>query len=137
VNRVLILLAAVLILGGCFVRTGPPPAGELPQPTCGGLKIKIDGALPCDRIVEIAMAALRERAPEQVARGVIAIDVVLSACPRGEVPQQIQCSGVPFVQLVTVSFNPAPSGGPIERSPTVAVDPTSGAILGIENPLIR
>ena len=125
------------MLGGCVVRTGPPPVGELPQPTCGGLKIKIDGALPCDRIVENAIAALRERAPEQLARGVAAIDVVLNACPRDEVPQQIQCSGVPFVQLVTVTFGPAPSGGPIDPSLTVAVDPTTGAILGIANPLVR
>jgi hypothetical protein len=135
--RLLLLLTAVLILAGCVVRTGPSPTGELPQPTCGGLKIKIDGALPCDRIVEIAIAALRERAPEQLARGVAAIDLALSACPRGEIPQQIQCSASPFAQLVTVTFNPAAAGGPIEPSLIVAVDPTSGAILGIANPLVR
>ena len=47
----------------------------LPDPTCGGLKIKIEGALPCDRIVQIAIEALRERAPQQLSRGVAAIDV--------------------------------------------------------------
>jgi hypothetical protein len=131
------LVAAISILGGCLGTTGPPSSVPLPAPTCGGIKIKIEGALPCDRIVEIAIGALRHGAPEQLARGVAAIDVFLAACPRGEVPPQIDCRGEEFAQLVTVTFNPAPAGGPIEPSLTVAVAPVSGTILGIANPLIR
>jgi hypothetical protein len=36
-----------------------------------------------------------------------------------------------------VTFGPAGSSGLIEPSLTVAVEPTTGAILGISNPLIR
>lgn len=124
------------ILVGCLGSTGPSPSVALPDPTCGGIKIKIEGALSCDRIVQIAIEALRERAPEQLARGVTAIDVVLSTCPRGEIPPQIDCSSEQFAQLVTVTFKASPPGGPIEPSLTVAVAPVSGAILGIANPLI-
>jgi hypothetical protein len=93
--------------------------------------------LPCDRIVQIAIEALRERAPEQLSRGVTAIDVFLTTCPRGEVPPQINCANEQFAQLVTVTFGPSEPGGPIEPSLTVAVAPASGQILGIANPLIR
>ena len=62
---------------------------------------------------------------------------MLATCPRGEVPPQIDCGQEQFVQLVTVTFEPAPAGGPIEPSLTVAVAPVNGAILGIVNPLIR
>ncbi len=133
----LVLAAAISILVGCLGTTGPPSSAALPNPTCGGLKIKIEGALPCDRIVQIAIEALRERAPQQLSRGVAAIDVFLSTCPQGEVPPQIDCSSEQFAQLVTITFNAAPPGGPIEPSLTVAVAPVSGAILGISNPLIR
>ena len=132
----LVLAAAVSVLVGCLGTTDPPSSGALPVPTCGGLKIKIDGALPCDRIVQIAIEALRERAPQQLSRGVAAIDVFLTTCPRGEVPPQIDCGSEQFTQLVTVTFNAAPPGGPIEPSLTVAVAPVSGVILGISNPLI-
>ena len=133
----MILVAAISILVGCVGTTGPPPAQALPAPTCGGIKILIEGALPCDDIVVIAIGALRERAPDQLARGVAAIDVVLATCPANEVPPQIACGREQFAQLVTVTFEPAPPGGPIEPSLTVAVAPVSGAVLGISNPLIR
>ena len=131
-----VLAAALSILVGCSSTDGPSASDTLPDPTCGGIKIKIEGALPCDRIVQIAIEALRERAPE-LNRGVAAIDVFLTTCPRGEVPPQIDCGSEQFAQLVTVKFMPSPPGGPIEPSLTVAVAPVSGAILGIANPLIR
>lgn len=133
----LVLVAATSILAGCIGTAGPPNSVPLPQPTCGGIKIAIDGALPCDNVVQLAIGALRERAPDQLSRGVAAIDVMLTTCPRNEVPPQITCGQEQFVQLVTVTFQPAPAGGPIEPSLTVAVAPVSGAILGVVNPLIR
>lgn len=133
----LVLAAAVSVLVGCLGATGPGSSAALPQPTCGGIKIKIEGALPCDRIAAIAIGALRDRAPQQLVRGVAAIDVMLTTCPRGEVPPQIDCSTEQFVQLVTVTFKESPPGGPIEPSLTVAVAPRTGAILGVANPLIR
>ncbi len=135
--RVALLAASIAFAsGGCLGTTGPPPAVALPDPTCGGLKIRIDGALPCERIAEIAIAALADRAPEQLARGVTSIDVFLAACPRGEMPPQIDCGAEEFAQLVTVTFAAAPPGGPIGPSLTVAVAPVSGRVLGIANPLI-
>jgi hypothetical protein len=131
-----VLASAISILVGCLGTTGSSSLATLPDPTCGGIKIKIEGALSCDRIVQIAIGALRERAPDQLARGVAAIEVFLSICPRGEMPPQIDCSTEQFAQLVTVTFKPSPPGGPIEPSLTVAVAPVSGAILGITNPLI-
>ena len=133
----LVLAAVTSMLVGCAGTIGPAGSPPLPTPTCGGLKIQIAGALPCDKVVEIAIGALRERAPAQLARGVAAIDVALSTCPANEVPPQVNCNGATFAQLVTISFKTAPPGGPIEPSLTVAVDPVSGAILGISNPLIR
>ena len=133
----LVLASVTWILVGCVGTTGSPSSLALPDPTCGGIKIKIEGALPCDRIVQIAIEALRERAPEQLSRGVTAIDVFLTTCPRGEVPPQINCGNEQFAQLVTVTFGPSAAGGPIEPSLTVAVAPASGQILGIVNPLIR
>lgn len=132
----LVLASAISILVGCLGTTGSSSLATLPDPTCGGIKIKIEGALSCDRIVQIAIEELRERAPDQLARGVAAIEVFLSTCPRGEMPPQIDCSTEQFAQLVTVTFKPSPPGGPIEPSLTVAVAPVSGAILGITNPLI-
>jgi hypothetical protein len=132
----LVCAAAMSILIGCAGAEPSPSSLALPNPTCGGLKIKIDGALPCERIVAIAIEALRERAPDQLARGVAAIDVFLSTCPRGEVPPQIDCGSEQFAQLVTVTFNASQPGGPIEPSLTVAVAPVSGVVLGIANPLI-
>jgi hypothetical protein len=130
------LAALVVILAGCVGTTGPSPSLTLPEPTCGGIKVKIEGALPCDRVVEIAIGALRQRAPDQLARGVAAIDVFLATCPRGEVPPQVDCGTEQFAQLVTITFEPSPPGGPIEPSLTVAVAPVSGVVLGISNPLI-
>ena len=140
-GRLAVLLLATILTGACGADiSSPTPSSAistLPTPTCGGLKVQIAAALPCDRVAEIAVAALRDRAPQQLARGVAAIDVVLSECPRREVPPQITCGQTKLVQLVTVTFGPAASSGFIEPSLTVAVEPTSGAILGISNPLIR
>jgi hypothetical protein len=133
----LLLAATIAILAGCLGTTGPPASVPLPQPTCGGIEILLEGALPCDEVVGLAVGALRERAPDQLARGVTAIDVVLATCPRNELPPQIECGDEQFAQLVTVTFEAAPPGGPIEPSLTVAVAPVSGAILGIANPLVR
>jgi hypothetical protein len=133
---VLVVTAAMSILVGCMGTNGSPASVALPDPTCGGIKIKIEGALPCDRIVQTAIEALRDRAPQQLARGVAAIDVFLTTCPRDEVPTQIDCGNEQFAQLVTVTFEASPPGGPIEPSLTVAVAPVNGAILGIANPLI-
>lgn len=134
---ILVLAAAMSILAGCLGTTGPPGSVPLPAPTCGGIKILIEGALPCENVVQIAIGALRERAPDQLARGVAAIDVVLTTCPKNEVPPQIDCGREQFAQLVTVTFKDAAPGGPIEPSLTVAIGPVSGAVLGIANPLIR
>jgi hypothetical protein len=87
--------------------------------------------------VEIAIGALRDRTPDQLDRGVAAIEVFLTTCPRGEVPPQIDCSTEEFVQLVMVTFRDGPAGGLLEPSLTVAVAPVSGRVLGISNPLIR
>ena len=40
-----------------------PTALALPAPTCGGAKIEIPGALPCDDLVGIALQALRADVP--------------------------------------------------------------------------
>lgn len=128
-------LALAAVLAGCGGGASPTPE-SLPSPTCGGLKILIQGALPCERVVEIAVGALAARSPEQLARGIAAIDVVLATCPRNEMPPQIDCGNERFAQLVTVTFASQPQGGPIEPSLTVAVAPVSGAVLGISNPLI-
>ena len=133
----LVLAAAISIVAGCIGASVPSPSAALPEPTCGGIKIMIAGALPCEKVVDIAIDTLRARAPDQLARGVAAIDVSLSTCPKGEVPPQIACGNEEFVQLVTITFEDASPGGPIEPSLTVAVGPVSGAVLGISNPLIR
>jgi hypothetical protein len=136
-SSLLVLVATLALLAGCSGPQASASGEPLPSPVCGGIKIKIEGALPCEQIVQIAIGALRDRAPEQLMRGVTAIEVFLTTCPRGEVPQQIDCANEPFVQLVTVTFGPAPDGGPIEQTLTVAVAPVSGRVLGISNPLIR
>jgi hypothetical protein len=137
IARVLALLVAIAVGAACGADTDASLASVMPVPSCGGLKVAIDPALPCERLAEIAVATLGARAPQQLARGVAAIDVVLATCPRNEIPQQVTCGDAQFVQLVTVTFGPAGNGGPIERSLTVAIEPVTGAILGIENPLIR
>jgi hypothetical protein len=126
----LAVLAAAL-LGGCAAAPGSRP---VPQPTCGGIKMAIPGALSCQQITSIALNRLAEVAPDQMARGVASIDVVLSECPRGEMPPMIDCTGEQFAQMVTVNFV---GGNPKLDSLTVAVGPVSGRVLGISNPLIR
>jgi hypothetical protein len=132
------LLVAVTLVGGCAGTAPPTPSpSPLPAPTCGGLRVAIRDALPCDAVVARALAALAERAPDQLARGVIRIDVLLAECPRGEMPPQIDCGSEPFAQLVTVDLGPSGPGGPSEPSLTVAIAPVTGRLLGIQNPLIR
>jgi hypothetical protein len=141
--RLAVALAIVIsLLSGCDLDPGGPGGstltfGNVPAPTCGGIKVLIEGALPCDVIAARALDELATRAPEQLARGVTAIDVMLADCPAGEVPQLIDCTGVQFAQLVTVTFEAPRPGGPIEPSLTVALEPVTGRLLGIANPLIR
>lgn len=132
-------ILALVIVSGCDVlglRVGGPPGPVIPPPTCGGIKVLIENALDCTEVTAIAVKTLAERAPEQVGRGIASIDVMLDTCPAGEVPPQIDCTGVQFAQLVSVTFGPAPPGGPIEPSLTVAIEPVTGRVLGISNPLI-
>jgi hypothetical protein len=131
-----LLLAGIVAGCGLVGRPGPTPQA-IPAPTCGGAKILIPGALPCDELVRIAIEVLRGEAPIQLDRGIIAVDVELQGCPKQEVPPQIDCAGEDFVQLVTVTFGPSVDGGPIEPSLSVALAPVSGRLLGIVNPLIR
>jgi hypothetical protein len=130
-----VLAAAVVAACTGEVEPSAPPS-HVPA-TCGGIEVAIDPSLPCERIAEIALDALRARAPQQVARGVLAINVALAQCPRGEVPPQVTCGNSQFAQLVTVTFGPPGNSGFVEPSLTVAVEPVTGAILGIANPLIR
>jgi len=140
-GRLAALLLATMLTGACGADiSSPTPSSAisaLPTPTCGGLKIQIATALSCDRVAEIAVAALRDRAPQQLDRGVAAIDVVLSDCPRNEVPPQIACGQAKFAQMVTVTFGPGGNTRLIEPSLTVAVEPVTGVVLGVSNPLIR
>jgi hypothetical protein len=131
----LVLAAAV---AGCSLVGTPAPSGlAIPAPTCGGAKVLIPGALPCEELAEIALRTLRAEAPGQLERGVIAVTVDLQGCPRNEVPPQLDCTGEDFVQLVTVTFGPSAPGGPLEPSLSVGVAPVSGRVLGIVNPLIH
>ena len=135
------IAALTLLLAGCdtlnpiLSTVGVP--GQLPAPTCGGAKILIEGALPCADLVDIAMATLNTMAPDHIARGITGIDVWLAECTAGGVPQNIDCLGNAFAQSVTVTFGPAPPGGPIEPSLTVVIAPVTGEVLGIVNPLVR
>lgn len=146
IARVGRLLALAAVMSACSPAVGPAPVPTLvptpvavpvPTPTCGGIEIGIPGALPCDRVVDIALQTLRRQAPAQLARGVISIDAQLASCPQGEMPPQVDCTGAEFAQLVTVVFGPAGTDVPIEPSLTVAIEPVSGRVLGIVNPLIR
>jgi hypothetical protein len=127
----LLAILAVALLGGCAAIPGSRPA---PRPVCGGIDIAIPGALSCDQITSIALNRLAQVAPEQMARGVSSISVVLSECPVGEMPPMIDCTGEQHAQMVTVNFV---GGNPKLDSLTVAVGPVSGRVLGISNPLIR
>jgi hypothetical protein len=136
--RAVAWLAAAWLVAGCGVLGSPAPTGlALPAPTCGGARVVIPGALPCDDLVGIALQVLRAEVPQQLERGVIAVTVELQGCPRNEVPPQLDCSGEDFVQLVTFTFGPAAEGGPVEPSMSVGVAPVSGRVLGLVNPLIR
>jgi hypothetical protein len=131
-------LAAAIVLGGCGGTASEPSPASFPMPTCGGVKIHIEGALPCDQVVEIAVGTLTRQAPEQVARGIESIDVLLTNCPRNELPPQVDCGAETFAQMVTITFRDPPAGGGfVEPSLTVAVAPVTGRVLGIVNPLIR
>lgn len=130
-------IALSISVGACAFVPAAASQPAPPRPTCGGLKILIEDALPCDQLVQIALGALAQRAPDQLARGVTGITVELASCPRDEVPPQIRCGTETFAQLVSVEFAPAQPGGPIEPSLTVAIAPGSGVVLGISNPLIR
>lgn len=114
---------------------GPP--GALPEPSCGGLKILIEGALPCDRIADIAVATLSAVAPDHVARGVVKIDVWMGDCPSNGIIPNLDCLDNPFAQAVTVTFGPPIPGGPSDPALTVVVAPVSGEVLGIQAPIQR
>jgi len=132
------LALAAWLAAGCGVFTSPAPTDlSLPAPTCGGARVVIPGALPCDDLVAIALAELRAEVPRQLDRGVIAVTVELQGCPLNEVPPQLDCTGEEFVQLVTFTFGPSLAGGPIEPSMSVGLAPVSGRVLGILNPLVR
>ena len=126
------------LVAGCGILGSPAPSGlALPAPTCGGARVVIPGALPCEDLVGIALQELRAEVPAQLDRGVIAVTVELQGCPRGEVPVQLDCTGEDWVQLVTFTFGPSVPGGPIEPSMSVGLTPITGRVLGIVNPLLR
>lgn len=121
---------------GRILSTVGVPVG-VPQPTCGGLKILIEGALPCQDLASIAIETLARQAPDHMARGVVAIDVSLAPCPSGAVDQNVDCLGNEIAQYVTVSFGPMLPDSPVEPSLIVVLDPVSGQLLGFEDPLTR
>lgn len=126
------------IVAGCGLSGGPERTPlAVPAPTCGGAKILIPGAMPCEELVRLAIEVIRAEAPLQLDRGIVAVTVELMGCPKQEVPPQIDCAGEPFVQLVTLHFGASVEGGPIEPSLSVALAPVTGRLLGIVNPLIR
>jgi len=127
----LLVVGMLTAIAGC---AAIPATRPMPTPTCGGIDIALNGALSCERIVTIALDTLHRNAPDQLARGVSAIDVQLGVCPRGEMPTMIDCTGEEHAQMVTVQF----VGGHAKLdSLTVAIGPVSGRVLGISNPLIR
>lgn len=136
--------AAAFLVGACSF-LGPQPVilstvgvpVAQPQPTCGGLKILIDGALPCQDVASIAIETLARQAPDHMARGVVAIDVSLAPCPSGALEQNVDCLGNEIAQFVTVTFGPMLPDSPVEPSLIVVLDPVSGRLLGFENPPIR
>jgi hypothetical protein len=132
------LVVLAWLVAGCGILGSPAPSGlALPAPTCGGARVVIPGALPCEDLVGIALQELRAEVPAQLDRGVIAVTVELQGCPRGEVPAQLDCTGEEWVQLVTFTFGPSVPGGPIEPSMSVGLAPITGRVLGIVNPLLR
>jgi len=116
-------------------RAPSPPVGiGLPTPTCGGARPTIAGALPCEAVASIALEALARAAPGRLSDGIAGIDVYLEACPAQDAPPEIDCTGEPLAQFVTVSFGS--EGGPFESSLTVVVAPVSGRVLGISDELV-
>ena len=106
-------LVTASLVAGCGILASPAPTAlALPVPTCGGARIEIPGALPCDDLVGIALEALRAEVPALLDRGVIAVAVELGGCPRNEIPAQLDCTGEDFVQLVTFTFGPSVAGRP-------------------------
>lgn len=142
--RLTLLVSVAFLVGACSF-LGPQPvilstvgvARPLPQPTCGGLKVLIEGGLPCEQLVSSAFGTLTEQAPGYMARGVTQIDVTLAACPSGTAPANIDCLGNDFAQYVKVTFGPAQPNGPVEPWLAVILDPVSGQVLGFESPPIR
>jgi hypothetical protein len=131
-------LVAASLVAGCGILASPAPTAlALPTPTCGGAKIEIPGALPCDDLADIALGVLRVEVPALLDRGVIAVTVELGGCPRNEIPAQLDCTGEDFMQLVTFTFGPSVQGGPTEPSMAVGLGPVTGRVLGLVNPLLR
>lgn len=129
---------ALVVVAGCGILGDQGPSlRPIPEPTCGGARVEIPGALDCAAVARIAIEHLEAEVPTQLDRGIVALTVELQGCPRGEVPPQLDCSSEDFVQLVTVTLGPPLAGGPIEPSLSVGVGPVSGRVLGIVNPLIR
>lgn len=132
------LAVLVASIAGCGILGSPSPtARAIPEPSCGGARVEIPGALPCDELVGIAIDVLRAEVPALLDRGVVFVTVDLQGCPRNEVPPQLDCTGEDFVQLVTVTFGPTIPGGPMEPWLGVGLAPASGRVLGIVNPLVR
>lgn len=137
VRPVLLLGLLVMAAGIAGCSAGGSPDGSVPDPVCAAREVQIPGALPCDEIAARAVGVLREQVPAQVARGITEVTVELALCPAGELPPQVDCAGVTYAQMVRVSFGPAPADGPIEDHLVVALEPVTGRLLGIVNPLIR
>jgi len=132
------IVVAAALLAGCGMLTSPAPTSlSIPEPSCGGARVVIPGALPCDALVRIAIDYVLQETPAQLDRGVVAVDVELQGCPRHEPAPALECGTEDFVQLVTLTFGPALPTGPIEPYLAVGVAPVSGRVLGVINPLIR
>jgi hypothetical protein len=136
-QRTISLFLAGIFLAACTTAVAAPTPTPVPEPVCGGIEIAIPRAISCKDAANRALAALREKAPQQIARGVTGIQVQLAECPRNEVPPQMDCTGEQFAYLVTVHFNVLGDNLFMEDNLTVGVAPVSGRILGIANPLVR
>ncbi len=125
------------------VPVGPPepdpsatPVIAIPAPACGGARVSIQDALPCEAIAGVALGAVAKSAPALLATGVAGIDVYLEACPEDEVPPEIDCRGEPYAQFVTITFGSPGRGEASESGLTVVVAPVSGRVLGISDQLV-
>lgn len=136
-------LAGTTLVAACGVLGAPSPAASspaspaasvpLPTPTCGGIRIAIEGSLPCDEVVQRATTAVAASNPELLGRGVLGIKAFLNACNE-DLPPRIPCGGERYAQYVTFTFARGPEEQ-IEPQLTVAVSPTSGSILGLADPV--